>query len=146
MAYCRWLSTEHPHLYVRLPTEAEWMSAASPDGRRYPWSGAAEPDATRANFGNRWKAPTPVGIYPAGDGEFGHSDLAGNVREWCLDVANDAQPAAEDLLEWGHPKLVFGGEYWGDADGMEAAKRNWNWSDVRLEVSGFRVATEPTNR
>jgi hypothetical protein len=82
-AYCHWL-TEQLSEEVRLPTEAEWKSAASPDGRVYPW-GEAEPDLQRANFGSLIGAPTPVGLFPAGDGPYGHSDLAGNVVEWCAD-------------------------------------------------------------
>jgi sulfatase-modifying factor enzyme 1/calcineurin-like phosphoesterase family protein len=82
-AYCHWLA-EQLGEEVRLPTEAEWKHAASPDGRTYPW-GDEEPDLQRANFGNRIGTPTPVGLFPAGEGPFGHSDLAGNVMEWCAD-------------------------------------------------------------
>jgi formylglycine-generating enzyme required for sulfatase activity len=145
MAYCRWLGAEHPHLHIRLPTEAEWMAAASPDGRRYPW-GAAEPDALRANFGQRVNAPTPVGIYPAGDGEFGHSDLPGNVWEWSLDAEKDIEFTAEQLQNWGRPRILCGGGYWGDNGGVTATVRLGLRSVDRDDLRGFRVAAEPASR
>jgi predicted phosphohydrolase/energy-coupling factor transporter ATP-binding protein EcfA2 len=145
MAYCCWLSAEHPHLHLRLPTEAEWMAAASPDGRRYPWKDGKEPNTERANFGKRVDAPTPVGIYPAGDGEFGHSDLAGNVWEWSLDVARDAKPIEEQVLDVGYPRLVCGGSYWNGAEHVAAAVHYRVKSDRRDDYRGFRVAAVPVS-
>lgn len=76
MAYCRFFG-------LNLPTEQDWLAAAThPDGN-YPW-GAAEPTAEHLNcaeFGP--KRTTPIGSYPKGNGRFGHRDLAGNVWEWC---------------------------------------------------------------
>jgi formylglycine-generating enzyme required for sulfatase activity len=67
-----------------LPSEAEWEYAAAggDNDRPYPWGWDAL-DATRAVY-NR-AAPQPVGGVPAGDGLFGHADLAGNVAEMVLD-------------------------------------------------------------
>ncbi len=83
MAYCRWLSRQR-EVEVRLPTTAEWQKAATSPTGEYPW-GSEDPDPERANYDGNVMAPTPVGIYPAGDGPYGHSDLAGNVWEWCVD-------------------------------------------------------------
>ena len=84
-AYCRWLSRQWRNEgEVRLPTNEEREQAASPDKRKYPW-GNEEPDPERANFGEHVNHPTPVGIYPMGNGAFGHGDLAGNVWEWSAD-------------------------------------------------------------
>jgi calcineurin-like phosphoesterase family protein len=94
VAYCRWLTEQRQrNEAIRLPAVEEWEKAAkrpkvlSGSERReefdkYPW-GEAEPDLERANFDKLVGAPTPVGIYPAGAGQFGHMDLAGNVWEWC---------------------------------------------------------------
>jgi len=67
---------------VRLHTESEWRQAAQPIPSDYPW-GEAETDAERANFSPDMR-PTvgsamSVGVLPAGDVPFGHSDLASNV-------------------------------------------------------------------
>ena len=81
-AFCRWLS-EQRGKPVRLPSQAEWETAATPVQGEYPW-GPEEPDGSGPISMSRGYLDA-VGIYPAGDGPFGHSDLAGNVWEWCED-------------------------------------------------------------
>lgn len=147
MAYCRWMSAEHPKWQVRLPTEAEWMAVASPDGRTYPWGDEPEPDNTRANFGERVNDPTPVGIYPAGNGKYGHADLAGNVWEWNLDVDRKVEFTEERLRGiLGNPRLLCGGADQSDEEHIAAAVRSSGRSVVRGGNVGFRVAAEPTSR
>ncbi len=146
MAYCRWLSAETGRAFG-LPTEREWGAAATPDGRTYPW-GEPAPDPERANFAKKLGEPnvghpTPVGIYPAGDGPDGHCDLAGNVWEWCRDVE---AAGLEDRVERYGPTKALRGGAWNDPAGtLRAAGRNGDRTPRRSGVVGFRVAAADAN-
>jgi hypothetical protein len=133
-AYCRWLSEQRGEP-VRLPTEAEWEKAATPERGEYPW-GTDEPDAERANFDQNVGRPTPVGIYPAGDGPHGHSDLAGNVWEWCADRYEFHGEDARGLR---------GGGWFYPAVSLRAACRDWYPARYRFDDIGFRVAAVPAS-
>jgi hypothetical protein len=133
-AYCRWLG-EQRGAPARLPTEQEWETAATPARGEYPW-GEEEPDGARANFDNSVGRPTPVGIYPTGNGQFGHCDLAGNVWEWCGD-----DPGTDKS---GNPvRPLRGGGWFYPAVYLRAAFRDWRWARGRSDRVGFRVAAAP---
>ena len=85
----------------RLPTEAEWAYAVrgGQTNKKFPW-GDSEPD--RPDIDGNYITSQYVGINGSADGYrytapvgsfppngYGLYDLAGNVREWCLDEYSD---------------------------------------------------------
>ncbi|MEO5340470.1 MAG: SUMF1/EgtB/PvdO family nonheme iron enzyme [Magnetococcus sp. MYC-9] len=142
-AYCRWLSEREKRI-IRLPVETLWAKAAGQG--IYPW-GEANPTHELANFGRNVGAPTPVGLYPAGDGPQGHCDLAGNVWEWqrnlygdtgTADIPTDPAVAAGDTPVW------RGGSWLNPAGDLRAAYRGY-LAGSRGAGLGFRVAAAPSS-
>jgi pimeloyl-ACP methyl ester carboxylesterase len=82
--------------------------------------------AAESNFSN--EGPAPVGKYP-GLSEYGARDMAGNVREWCLNEAA-FRPGARLVLGggWDDPNYAF-------AD--VATQSPWD----RSRTNGFRLVT-----
>jgi formylglycine-generating enzyme required for sulfatase activity len=70
----------------RLPTEAEWESAAAggTEDRPFPW-GNSPPTCDLANINSCFGAPETVGLHPGGDSRWGHADMAGNLWEHVRD-------------------------------------------------------------
>ena len=147
MAYCRWLSDREGRL-IRLSDEALWEKAATSSKRKYPW-GDAQPTPELANFGKNVGFPTPVGLYPAGNGPYGHCDLVGNVWEWQRNVYyeedNVAKDAPIDQVITDNDKLVMRGGCW--ANSAKSLHLN-NRVKIRARISdedrfssaGFRVS------
>jgi hypothetical protein len=129
-AYCCWLSEQRGES-VRLPAEVESEKAATPAAGAYPW-GEDRPNRERANFAENIGAPTPVGIYPAGDGPDGHCDLVGNVWEWCAD-------------ESGGGRSLRGGCWDIPAGFLRAAVRGGGPAWYGSDRIGFRVAAGPAS-
>ncbi|MBF0109153.1 MAG: SUMF1/EgtB/PvdO family nonheme iron enzyme [Magnetococcales bacterium] len=150
MAYCRWLSAQRGKT-IRLPCEKLWETAATPlQGGKYPW-GNTEPTPELANFGRNVGRPTPVGLYPAGDGPLGHCDLLGNVWEWCrnLDTNNEqpihATPLDPQTITEGDRLGVRGGSWRRPAFLLRVGFRDGRLAGYRGVNLGFRLAA-PASR
>ena len=150
-AYCNWLSAKLSVRY-RLPTEIEWEKAArGTDGRIWPWG--SDWDPTRCNWMDRqdhgsvsdgsydgFSRPAPVGSFPQGASPYGCLDMAGNLKEWCQDWFDPANP---------FHKVLRGGSYY--------TAKPWNLRCARrggllpeqpfvneLDI-GFRLAADDYN-
>ena len=163
--YCKWLDSKlrswsgtpvplaaalsgargGPAWKVRLPSEAEWEKAArGTKSQIYPWGDAL--DAAKANYGNRIKEPTTVGVYPEGASPYGLRDMSGNVWEWTRsrqlrypyrpnDDREDTRPTKDAR------RVIRGGSFL--TDDPWAARRNTGERSDRTDFIGFRVAIGP---
>jgi sulfatase modifying factor 1 len=151
MAFCAWDGGY-------LATEAEWNYAAAggDQQRAYPWSSPASSltlDGSYASYkclgdGTAGCAVTDlvaVGNKPLGDGRWGQSDLAGNVREWTLDwLASYATPCTNCAnATISSYRVIRGGSYVVAPANLRAGYRSNAPPTGRSSGIGVRCARPP---
>jgi len=85
-AYAAWRS-ERDGIVYSLPTEDQWEKAArGVDGRPFPWGDTF--DASLCKVGNSRPGraqPEDRGAFPTDCSVYGVHDMAGGMREWCVE-------------------------------------------------------------
>ncbi len=143
VAFCAWAS-RRLRLPLRLPTEAEWESAAKA-GREvaYPWGD--EPPESLPDYDRRWqRGPEPVDAYPSLH-PLGLLGLGENVHEWCADWFDAAyyhrsprrQPRGP---EGGTHRASRGGSWRHQVKASRCAARSAIPPGLRYSDYGFRLA------
>ena len=149
-AFCAWDGG-------RLPTEAEWLLAATAaeEQRVFPW-GDAPADATKAVYDPEWPKsnetfPTaphlPVGQLPMGSSKYGQLDMAGNLWEWVFDTYAKSFPEpCDDCAQgpFGQGEAVGHGGGWGNTpEQLVAQFRTSDQQGSNFIIWGFRCARSP---
>ncbi len=136
----------------RLPLEVEWEYAAAgaEQNRLYPW-GNDRPEVLPANYAFNHGIPNwEVGGEPAGDGRWGHADLAGSLEEWVFDwYAENFYAGIRDNCVTcanvypGEDRVVRGGSFADLADRLRASSRSPVDPSYRSHAVGFRCVWDP---
>jgi sulfatase modifying factor 1 len=140
----------------RLATESEWEFAAAggSDNRLYPWA-AAGVSCAFANFqlGNTpcgpggYRGVVSVGLYPLGNGKWGHADLAGNLAQWTFDWYGTYPTVATTNyanITTGTSRVGRGNHFAAVDDALRAAARYYGGSPgAHWEYGGLRCARTP---
>ena len=147
VAYAQWLSQATGEHY-RLPTESEWEYAARSGGKDETWAGTSDVkqladysvyDAERTEVVGS-KKPNGLGLY----------DMSGNVWEWVEDCWHENYNSAPtDGSAWLDEndgscgqRVIRGGSWGNTPENLRASNRNWDYTDNRSNVLGFRLVQD----
>lgn len=126
----------------RLPTEAEWETAARANYANFVYSGSNSVGQVAVYNGNSGGKPNTVkSKYP---NAFGLYDMSGNVWEWCYDWFGyyNQNTAFNPLGPYSGPTRVCrGGHYSDTPEGVRVSFRaSWHGISDRYATVGLRVA------
>jgi formylglycine-generating enzyme required for sulfatase activity/dienelactone hydrolase len=133
----------------RLPTEAEWLSAAGEDDKGNPQRdlaviatiGSRDTKDLDALMGIVRRGPTSVGIHHPN--HLGIYDMIGNVWEWCEDWFDSviSYPSTDNPQgpAWGIGRILRGGSFVSSASAWVKGYRTSMEPNTRSRFAGFRV-------
>ena len=155
MAYVRWLAERTGQAW-RLPDELEREKAArGADGRFLPWGDHIEPTfACVADTSSGEAACESVHGHPLDESPYGVRGLAGNVRDWCINVWTHGGPAVEGgrlrirIAAADDPdfRVLRGGSWSSPLLPSRAAARFGGRPGIRRPVVGIRVVRGVSGR
>jgi formylglycine-generating enzyme required for sulfatase activity len=137
------IALNHRDWQIRLPTEWEWQWMVQGGARalEYPWGAWQEGYANTSEAG--LSRTTAVGMYPHGRAECGALDVAGNLREWCL---NDYESPETVSAASEATKVVRGGSFYLNQNNAAASYRNGNFPYHGVYYFGFRLVVSSPMR
>lgn len=110
VAFTRWLTEKaktvfdllpHGFTQVLLPTEAQWVFAATQGNadQRFPWGYEERPYAMNTKESGLGRT-IAVGMYPIGAAACGAEDMLGNTAEWMLNDYEESKEESVNPIEW----------------------------------------------
>jgi serine/threonine-protein kinase len=145
-AYAQW-EAERTGLPWRLPGEFEWEKAArGVDGRTLPWGNHLDPTFTNMRD-SRSDRPMPAAVdsFPVDESPYGVRGMAGNVRDFCIDVYQADGPQLVDgraqppALEEGSKRTLRGGAFPAYERSAGIAFRLGDSGEGRIPYAGARL-------